>query len=106
MNIFKSLLMRLIYQDKFKTIDSHISDFQIGGRKGRNVRDHIFVVKKIIQDTLSSVNMKPIKISVAHFQLCFDGLSLLLTCRDLHQSGCKDDKLALLFDINRKKMFQ
>ena len=32
-NIFKSLLMRLIYQDKSETIDSNMSDFQIGGRK-------------------------------------------------------------------------
>ena len=78
-----------------------MSDFQIGGRKGKNVRDHLFVVNGIIQDTLSSVKMKPINLIVADFQLCFDGLSLPLTCRDLYNSGCKDDKLALLYDINK-----
>ena len=100
-NIFKSVILKLIYQDKSKTIDSHMSDFQIGGRKGKNVRDHLFVVNGIIQDTLSSVKMKPINLIVADFQLCFDGLSLPLTCRDLYNSGCKDDKLALLYDINK-----
>ena len=43
-NIFKALILKLIYQDKSKTIDAHMTDFQIGGRKGKNVRDHIFVV--------------------------------------------------------------
>ena len=36
-NIFRSIILKLIYQDKIKTIDSHISDFQIGGRKGENI---------------------------------------------------------------------
>ena len=58
----------------------------------------------IIQESLSSVNSKPINIIIADFQLCFDGLNLPLTCKDLYMSGCKDDKLALLFDLNRKNM--
>ena len=81
-NIFKSLLMKLLYQDKSEIIESNISAFQIGGRKGKNVRDHLFVVNGIIQDTLSSVKQTPINIIMADFQLCFDGLSLLLTCRE------------------------
>ena len=103
-NIFRSIILKLIYQDKIKTIDSHISDFQIGGRKGKNIRDHLFIVSGIIQESLSSVNSKPINIIIADFQLCFDGLNLPLTCKDLYMSGCKDDKLALLFDLNRKNM--
>ena len=99
-NIFKSLILRLIYRNKSEVIDSHMSEFQIGGRKGRNVRDHLFVVNGLISDTLSSVKMKPINIIIADFQTCFDGLSLPLACHDLYKSGCKDDQLALLFDIN------
>ena len=100
-NIFKAVILKLIHQDKSKTIDSHMSDFQIGGRKGKNVRDHLFVINGKIQDTLSSVKMRPINLIVADFQLCFDGLSLPLTCKDLFDSGCKDDKLSLLYEINK-----
>ena len=78
-----------------------MSDFQIGGRKDKNVRDHLFVVNGIIQDTMSSVKMKPINLIIADFQLCFDGLSLPLACRDLYSSGCKDDKLAFLYEVNK-----
>ena len=78
-----------------------MTEFQIGGRKGRNMRDHLFVVGGIIQDTLNSVKMKPINIIVADFQLCFDGLSLPMACRDLYDSGVKDDKLALLYNVSK-----
>ena len=100
-NIFKAVLLKLIHQDKSKIIDSHMTDFQIGGRKGKNVRDHLFVINGIAQDALSSVKSKPINLIVADFQLCFDGLSLPLTCKDLYSSGCKDDKLSLLYEINK-----
>ena len=78
-----------------------MTDFQIGGRKGRNVRDHIFVVNGLIQEALSSVKSKPINIIIADFSLCFDCLNLSLACKDLCMSGCKDDKLALIYDLNK-----
>ena len=33
--ILRSILMRLIYKDKYKLIDSNMSDSQLGGRKAR-----------------------------------------------------------------------
>ena len=101
-NVYKYFILKFIHQDKANIIDSYMSEFQIGGRKNRNVRDHLFVVNGIVQDTLSSVKMKPINLIIADFQLCFDGLSLPLTCQDLYSSGCKDDKLSLLYDINKQ----
>ena len=69
-NIYRSLLLKLIYQDKMKIIDSHMTDFQIGGRRGRNVRDRLFIVNGIMQEALSSVKSKPINIIIADFQQC------------------------------------
>ena len=34
-NIFKSLILKLTYKDKAKTIDSQISEFQVRDRKGK-----------------------------------------------------------------------
>ena len=69
-----------------------MSDYQIGGRKWKNVRDHIFTVNGNIQDTLTCVKKKPVKIIVAYFTLCFDRLSLPITLK----SGCKDDKFGVM----------
>ena len=47
---FRSLLMRMLLNDKYNTIDDFMSDSNVGGRKGRSVRDHLFMVNGIIKD--------------------------------------------------------
>jgi len=39
--VFRSILMKLIYQDTYEILDKNISDAQIGGRKGKSVRNHL-----------------------------------------------------------------
>ena len=51
---FRSILMHLIYEDKYEQIDQSMSDSQVGGRKGKNIRNHIWVVNGIICDILST----------------------------------------------------
>ena len=50
--IFRSILMRLIYRDNYDTIDRSMSDSQVGGRKKKNIRNHIWVINGIINDVL------------------------------------------------------
>ena len=42
--VFRSILMRLIYQDNYEILNRNISDSQVGGRKGKSVRNHIIWV--------------------------------------------------------------
>ena len=63
-SIFRSILMKLIYRDKYGHIDSSMSDSQVGGRKGKNVRNHIWVLNGIICDSLSTKKKNPIKIQI------------------------------------------
>ena len=60
--VFRNILMSLIYMDKYETIDSSMSDSQVGGRKGKNVRNHIWVVNGIINDVLSDKKKTPFDI--------------------------------------------
>ena len=46
--IFRSILDRLIYNDEYATIDSNLSDSNVGARKGRNIRDNIFVLNAVM----------------------------------------------------------
>ena len=97
---FRSILMRLIYLDKYSIIDSNMSDSQVGGRKGRNVRNHVWVLNGIICDVLSAKRKNPIDIQIFDYKQCFDSLWLQECLSDLYTSGVKDDKLALLYNIN------
>ena len=45
--IFRSILDRLIYNDEHNNIDNNLGDSNVGARKGRNIRDNIFVINAI-----------------------------------------------------------
>ena len=98
--LFRSILMRLIYMDKYAIIDSCMSDSQVGGRKGKNVRNHIWVLNGVITDVLSTKKNTPIDIQIFDYKQCFDSLWLNECLNDIYESGVTDDKLALLYDIN------
>ena len=70
--IFRSILMRLIYIDKYSLIYSNMSDSQVGGRKGRNVRNHIWVVNGIICDVLSTIKKTAVDIQIFDYKQCFN----------------------------------
>ena len=46
--IFSSILMKIIYVDKYDEIVANMSDSQVGGRKGNHIRNHIWVLNGIL----------------------------------------------------------
>ena len=54
--------MKLIYNEKYETIDSSTSDSNVGARRNKNIINHIFVINGIINDVLSSNKNTPIGI--------------------------------------------
>ena len=98
--IFWGILMKMIYIDKYDEIDSNMSDSQVGGRKGKNIRNHIWVINGIICDVLSSKSRNPIDVQILEYRQCFDSLWLEECMNDLYSAGLKDDKFALLYNAN------
>ena len=101
LKIFRSILMRLIYIDKYPEIDQSMSDSQVGGRKGKNVRNHIWIVNGIISDVLSTKRKTPIDIQIFDYKQCFDSLWLQECMNDIYSGGLTDDKFALLHSANK-----
>ena len=52
--IVRSIIMKLAYNDKYPEIDENISDTQMGGRKRKGCRNNIFIINGIIHDVLRS----------------------------------------------------
>ena len=61
-SIFRTILMTLIYKEKYDVIKLSMSDSNIGARKQKNIGNHIFIVNCIIQDVLSKKSKEPIDI--------------------------------------------
>ena len=98
--ILRSILTRLIYIDYYSILDISMSDSQIGARKGKNIRNHLWIVYGVISDVLSSKTKKPIDIQLFDYKQCFDSLWLQECMNDFYSAGVQDDKFALLYNIN------
>ena len=53
LNIFRSIMMKMIYSDKYEIIDQNMSDSNVGARKNTNIRNHLFILNGIINDALT-----------------------------------------------------
>ena len=63
LTIFRSILDRLIYNDEYKNIDSNLTDSNVGARKGRNIRDNVFVLNAVTNSVVKG-NAEPIDIQL------------------------------------------
>ena len=48
LSVFKKIIDKLIYIEKYPLLDQNMSDSNIGARKKKNIRNHLFIVHGII----------------------------------------------------------
>ena len=99
--VFRGILMKLIYNDKYDILDKNMSDSNVGGRKGKSIRNHIFLINGIIMDVLSSKS-KSIDVQILDYKQCFDAMWLEETLNDMYEGGLTDNNLAVLYEANKK----
>ena len=68
--ILRSLLDRITYNDSYYTIDSNLSDGNVGARIDRSVRDNIFVLCAII-NSVTNGSCESIQVPVMDATKCF-----------------------------------
>ena len=95
-SIYRSILMKLLYNDKMEILDKNMSDSQVGARKNKNIRNHTWILNGVINEVLKKKSNTPIDIQIADVRQCFDGLWPEECLNDLFQYGIQDDALPLL----------
>ena len=93
--VLRNILDRLIYNDIYPTIDENLTDANVGARKGRNIRDNLFVLNAIT-NSVTKGNEKPCELGVYDIEKAFDSLWAQECINDLYDAGCNDDKLVLM----------
>ena len=88
--ILRSILDRLTYNDCYYTIDENLTDRNVGARKQRSVRDNIFVLSAI---TNSVINGGLAQVQARDAEKCFDKLWLQLCISSLYEASIDNDKL-------------
>ena len=98
-NVLRSILMKLVYKEKYSVIDKNMTDSQIGARKKKNIRNHIFMLNGMINEAIQT--RKSIDVLFYDYRQCFDTLWLEECINDLYDTGVVDDNLALIYEANK-----
>ena len=98
--ILRAILDKLIYNDEYENIDDTLTDSNVGARRGRNIRDNIFVLNAITNAVVKGKS-EDIDVQVFDIEKCFDSLWMQECINDLYESGFTNDKLPLLFIANQ-----
>ena len=70
---FRLILKRLIYDDKYYTIDENLTDANVGTRKQKNTNDNLFVVNAKF-NSIKRGSEEPIDLCIYDVKKCFDAL--------------------------------
>ena len=100
LSVLRSILMRLIYNDKYDIIDNNMSDSQMGARKKKGCLHNIFIVNGIIHDVMSSKLKEPVLLQIYDYKQRFDAINLREAIGDVYEAGVDDDQLSLLYNAN------
>ena len=88
--------MKLVYGDKYDVVDGNMSDSNVGARKMKNIRNHIFVLNGIINDVIHNPGRDSIDIEILDYKQSFDFMWMEEVINDLWEAGIQDDNLSLL----------
>ena len=99
-SVLRSILMRLIYNEKYEIIDRNMSDCQVGGRKQKGCRNNILIINGIIHDIISK-KKQPVLLQIYDYRQMFDAIGLQEALSDAFDVGIDDDNLALIHEANR-----
>ena len=97
----RSILDRLSYNDNYEIIDQNMSCSNIGARKNRNIRDHLFIINGILNE-LNNLKNKKVDIQIVDIKKCFDKMSYVETANDLFNAGVRDGHFVLTANSNKK----
>ena len=81
---------------------TNMSCSNIGGRKLRNIRDHIFVINGIMNDVMNNKEAEEIDIEIYDVAKCFDKLEYFNTANDFYKAGVQDDKFIVVANSNKE----
>ena len=93
--VLRQILDRLIYNDTYETIDENLSDCNVGCRKGRNIRDNLFVLNAVLNNVKNKAD-EAVDIGVYDVKKCFDTMWNQEALNDIYELGLRNDKLSLL----------
>ena len=89
----------MVWSEVYDILEDNMSDSNVGGRKKKNIRNHVFIINGIINDVING-EAEPVDVELVDYRQCFDSMWLSESINDLFESGIQDDNLALIHEAN------
>ena len=99
----KRIIDKLMYNDSYEDLDENMSDSNIGGRKNRNIKNHLMIIYGIIISVIHG-NEDCIDLQIYDLEKAFDVLWLEDCLNDIYDTMPKNkrnDKISLLYESNK-----
>ena len=104
-SLLRKILMKLVHERTYEIVSDTMTDSQIGAKRNKSVRNHLFVLNSIISDVMSSKKKEPIDLNIMDFKQMFDAEELPTVLNALYEAGVDDDMLALTYEANKNVTF-
>ena len=104
--ILRNILMKLLYNRHVKEIDSNMTDWNAGARKGMSAVNNIFIVTSAINDVIQSKKPRNMHMAIMDNMQMFDSLSLEKATVDLAKLGMFSEHLNILHEANKEVVME
>ena len=104
--VLRKIIDKLVYLDKYQDLENNMSDSNIGARKHKNVRNHLFIVYGIITSVLRG-GRGCVDLQIYDLVQAFDSLWIQDCMNDLFDclpENQRDKKLALIYQTNMNNL--
>ena len=106
LSVFKKIIDKIIYIEKYPLLDENMSDSNIGARKKKNIKNHLFIVHGIINSVVQG-NRGCVDIQIYDLVKAFDALWVEDCMNDLWDTlpaHARDDRLGLVYEACRTNL--
>ena len=106
LSVFKKIIDKLIYQEKYPFIDQFMTDSNIGARKKRSIKNHLFIIHGIINSVVKGES-ECVDIQIYDLVKAFDVLWLADSMNDLWDTlpqHARDDKVGLIYESSKNNL--
>ena len=86
---------KILYDDVYPIVDDELIYSNIGGRKGRYIRDHLFIIYAVINDVMNG-SSPDVDVQTMDIYKCFDEMWYQDTHNDMFDVKVQDDKFSLI----------
>ena len=102
----RGCFIKLVYNSIIHIIEENLSLSNIGARKQRSPRDHLFVIHSVINEVFCSKDVREIDCVFYDVTQAYDSLWMEHCLLDLYDTGVETNVINILHELTKKSTYK